>query len=238
MQTIKKYFNQLTEAQIGQLSVMLSLYPEWNAKVNVISRKDIDNLEVNHILHSLAIARFVQFVPGTRVLDLGTGGGFPAIPLAMMFPDTHFHLVDRIGKKLRVAEDVAQQAGLNNVTLQHGDIKEVKGTFDYVVSRAVMPLPDMVPLVRRLIDRQQRNDAAEHIEQHADGHAAAPLDFRVIKRICRHQRENQEYGQEPLHGSFSVFHGIASLMIHVVLHFDAVNGRCIILYRHRILFFF
>ena len=157
MQTIKKYFNQLTEAQIEQLSVMLSLYPEWNAKVNVISRKDIDNLEVNHILHSLAIARFVQFVPGTRVLDLGTGGGFPAIPLAMMFPDTHFHLVDRIGKKLRVAEDVAQQAGLNNVTLQHGDIKEVKGTFDYVVSRAVMPLPDMVPLVRRLIDRQQRN---------------------------------------------------------------------------------
>lgn len=157
MQTIKKYFNQLTEAQIGQLSVMLSLYPEWNAKVNVISRKDIDNLEVNHILHSLAIARFVQFVPGTRVLDLGTGGGFPAIPLAMMFPDTHFHLVDRIGKKLRVAEDVARQAGLNNVTLQHGDIKEVKGTFDYVVSRAVMPLPDMVPLVRRLIDRQQRN---------------------------------------------------------------------------------
>ena len=114
-------------------------------------------MEVNHILHSLAIARFVQFVPGTRVLDLGTGGGFPAIPLAMMFPDTHFHLVDRIGKKLRVAEDVAQQAGLNNVTLQHGDIKEVKGTFDYVVSRAVMPLPDMVPLVRRLIDRQQQN---------------------------------------------------------------------------------
>lgn len=157
MQNIKKYFSQLTEAQIGQLEVMLRLYPEWNVKVNVISRKDIDNLEVNHILHSLAIARFIQFTPGTRVLDLGTGGGFPAIPLAMMFPDTHFHLVDRIGKKLRVAEDVARQAGLNNITLQHGDIKEVKGTFDYVVSRAVMPLPDMVPLVKRLIDRQQRN---------------------------------------------------------------------------------
>ena len=157
MQKIKKYFNQLTEAQLGQLEVMFKLYPEWNAKVNVISRKDIDNLEVNHILHSLAIALFVQFAPGSRVLDLGTGGGFPAIPLAMMFPDTHFHLVDRIGKKLRVAEDVARKAGLSNVTLQHGDIKEVKGTFDYVVSRAVMPLPDMVPLVRRLIDRQQRN---------------------------------------------------------------------------------
>lgn len=157
MQSIKKYFKQLSENQINQLSVMLRLYPEWNARVNVISRKDIDNLEVNHILHSLAIARFVQFSPGTRVIDLGTGGGFPAIPLAMMFPETHFHLIDRIGKKLRVAEDVARQAGIANVTLQHGDIKEVKGTFDFVVSRAVMPLPDMVPLVRRLVDRQQRN---------------------------------------------------------------------------------
>ena len=157
MLSIKKYFKQLSENQINQLSVMLRLYPEWNARVNVISRKDIDNLEVNHILHSLAIARFVQFTPGTRVIDLGTGGGFPAIPLAMMFPETHFHLVDRIGKKLRVAEDVARQAGIANVTLQHGDIKEVKGTFDFVVSRAVMPLPDMVPLVRRLVDRQQRN---------------------------------------------------------------------------------
>ena len=157
MQSIKKYFKQLSENQINQLSVMLRLYPEWNARVNVISRKDIDNLEVNHILHSLAIARFVQFTPGPRVIDLGTGGGFPAIPLAMMFPETHFHLVDRIGKKLRVAEDVARQAGIANVTLQHGDIKEVKGTFDFVVSRAVMPLPDMVPLVRRLVDRQQRN---------------------------------------------------------------------------------
>ena len=133
MQSIKKYFKQLSENQINQLSVMLRLYPEWNARVNVISRKDIDNLEVNHILHSLAIARFVQFTPGTRVIDLGTGGGFPAIPLAMMFPETHFHLVDRIGKKLRVAEDVARQAGIANVTLQHGDIKEVKGTFDFVV---------------------------------------------------------------------------------------------------------
>ena len=157
MQVIKKYFKQLTETQIQQLDVMLKLYPEWNKKINVISRKDIDNLEVNHILHSLAIARFVQFTPGTHVLDLGTGGGFPAIPLAMMFPDTHFHLVDRIGKKLRVAEDVARQAGMNNVSLQHGDIKEVKGEYDFVVSRAVMTMSDMVPLVRRLISKQQRN---------------------------------------------------------------------------------
>ncbi|MBQ2235087.1 MAG: 16S rRNA (guanine(527)-N(7))-methyltransferase RsmG, partial [Muribaculaceae bacterium] len=114
-------------------------------------RKDIENLEVNHVLHSLALARFLPWVPGTRVLDLGTGGGFPGIPLAVMFPDVQFHLVDRIGKKLRVAQDVAQQAGLQNVTFQHGDIKEVKGEVDFVVSRAVMPLADMVPLVRRLI---------------------------------------------------------------------------------------
>ncbi len=157
MQVINKYFTQLTAAQAQQFETLLRLYPEWNAKVNVISRRDIDNLEVNHILHSLAIARFVQFAPGTHVLDLGTGGGFPAIPLAVMFPATHFHLVDRIGKKLRVAQDVSTQAGLDNVTVQHGDIREVKGAFDFVVSRAVMPLPDMVPLVRRLIAKPQRN---------------------------------------------------------------------------------
>lgn len=157
MQVINKYFTQLTAAQQQQFEMLLRLYPEWNVKINVISRRDIDNLEVNHILHSLAIARFVQFLPGTQVLDLGTGGGFPAIPLAVMFPDTHFHLVDRIGKKLRVAQDVAAQAGLANVTVQHGDIREVKGAFDFVVSRAVMPLPDIVPLVRRLIAKPQRN---------------------------------------------------------------------------------
>lgn len=157
MQAIQRYFTQLTSEQLRQFDTLFKLYPEWNAKINVISRRDIDNLEINHILHSLAIARFVQFAPGTRVLDLGTGGGFPAIPLAVMFSDTHFHLVDRIGKKLRVAQDVATQAGLTNVTVQHGDIREVKGTYDFVVSRAVMPLPDIVLLVRRLIAREQHN---------------------------------------------------------------------------------
>ena len=117
MQAIQRYFTQLTSEQLRQFDTLLRLYPEWNAKINVISRRDIDNLEINHILHSLAIARFVQFAPGTRVLDLGTGGGFPAIPLAVMFSDTHFHLVDRIGKKLRVAQDVATQARLTNVTV-------------------------------------------------------------------------------------------------------------------------
>ena len=136
---------------------LLALYPEWNAKINVISRKDIDNLEVNHILHSLGLVKFVRFVPGTRVLDLGTGGGLPGIPLAVYYPEVTFHLVDRIGKKLKVAQDIAERIGLTNVTFQHGDVKEVKGRFDFVVSRAVMDLRDMVPLVRRLIDNEDRN---------------------------------------------------------------------------------
>lgn len=157
MQVINRYFTQLSPQQCEQFMTLERLYPEWNEKINVISRRDIGNLEVNHILHSLAIAKFVQFVSGTHVLDLGTGGGFPAIPLAVLFPDTQFHLVDRIGKKLRVAQDVAHQAGLSNVTIQHGDIREVKGAFDFVVSRAVMPLPDIVPLVRRLIKKEQQN---------------------------------------------------------------------------------
>ena len=136
---------------------LLTLYPEWNAKINVISRKDIENLEVNHLLHSLGLVKFVKFTPGTRVMDLGTGGGLPGIPLAIYYPDVTFHLVDRIGKKLKVAQDIAERVGLTNVTFQHGDVKEVKGRFDFVVSRAVMDLGDMVPLVKRLIDNENRN---------------------------------------------------------------------------------
>ena len=157
MEQILQYFPELNDVQRGQMAQLLTLYPEWNAKINVISRKDIDNLEVNHILHSLGLVKFVKFTPGTRVMDLGTGGGFPAIPLAVYYPEVSFHLVDRIGKKLKVAQDIAEQIGLPNVTFQHGDVKEVKGKFDFVVSRAVMPLEDMVPLVRRLIDSEDRN---------------------------------------------------------------------------------
>ena len=157
MEHILKYFPELNQVQRQQVAQLLTLYPEWNAKINVISRKDIDNLEVNHILHSLGIVKFVKFMPGTRVMDLGTGGGFPAIPLAVYYPEVSFHLVDRIGKKLKVAQDIAERIGLTNVTFQHGDVKEVKGKFDFVVSRAVMDLGDMVPLVKRFIDSEDRN---------------------------------------------------------------------------------
>ena len=157
MEHILKYFPELSDAQRLQMEQLETLYPEWNAKINVISRKDIDNLEINHILHSLALVKFVQFTPGTRVMDLGTGGGFPAIPLAIYYPQATFHLVDRIGKKLKVAQDIAERIGLANVTFQHGDVKEVKAKFDFVVSRAVMDLGDMVPLVKRLIDSEDRN---------------------------------------------------------------------------------
>ena len=157
MEHILKYFPELTEVQRQQMMQLMKLYPEWNAKINVISRKDIDNLEVNHILHSLGIVKFIKFTPGTRVMDLGTGGGFPGIPLAIYYPEVTFHLVDRIGKKLKVAQDIAQRIGLKNVTFQHGDVKEVKGKFDFVVSRAVMDLGDMVPLVKRFIDSEDRN---------------------------------------------------------------------------------
>ena len=157
MQQIQQAFPRLSQQQIEQFQTMLNLYPKWNAVINVISRQDIDNLEIHHILHSLLIAKFIQLTPGTRVLDLGTGGGFPALPLAVMFPNVNFHLVDRIGKKLRVANDIATQTGLTNVTIQHGDVAEVKGTFHFVVSRAVMPLDETIPLIKRLIDKQQQN---------------------------------------------------------------------------------
>ena len=157
MQIIEKYFKNLTERQRGQFAALDALYHEWNEKINVISRKDIDNLEVNHILHSLALVKFLKFTPGTTVLDLGTGGGLPGLPLAVYFPEVSFHLVDRTGKKLKVAQDIATQLGLTNVTIQHGDVAEVKGKFDFVVSRAVMPLPDMVKLVRRLISHDNSN---------------------------------------------------------------------------------
>lgn len=154
---IEKYFPNLTERQKEQFATMLRLYPEWNEKINVISRRDIDNLETHHLLHSLAIAKFIMFTPGTKVLDLGCGGGLPGLPLAVLFPEVHFHLIDRVGKKIRVATAIAEACGLTNVTFQHGDSGECHDRFDFVVSRAVMPQDDLFRLVRNNFLAEQRN---------------------------------------------------------------------------------
>ncbi|MDE5882835.1 MAG: 16S rRNA (guanine(527)-N(7))-methyltransferase RsmG, partial [Muribaculaceae bacterium] len=154
---ILKYFPNLTELQREQLNKMTELYPEWNEKINVISRKDIDNVEINHLLHSLAIAKFINFTPGSRVMDFGSGGGLPGLPLAVLFPEVHFHLIDRIGKKIKVAKEIADAVGLKNVTFQHGDSGECHETFDFVVSRAVMPQADLVKLSRKNISSKQHN---------------------------------------------------------------------------------
>ncbi len=156
MDEIIKAFPTITDTQREQFAALGPLYTDWNSKINVISRKDIDNLYIHHILHSLAIAKFVTPVEGSTILDLGTGGGFPGIPLAILWPSCRFHLIDRIGKKIRVAADIAEAIGLKNVTFQHGDIGECRERFDYVVSRAVMPLGDLIPLVTKNITRTPR----------------------------------------------------------------------------------
>lgn len=157
MDIILKYFPELTEIQRNQFDALGSLYPDWNEKINVISRKDIDNLYEHHILHSLAIAKFFTPIPGTTFLDMGTGGGFPGVPLAILWPDCHFHLIDRIGKKITVARSISEAIGLRNVTFQHGDIGECRQKFDFIVSRAVMRLGDLIPLIRKNISPRSSN---------------------------------------------------------------------------------
>lgn len=157
MEEILKYFPNLTETQRKQLERLDALYRDWNSKINVISRKDIDNLYLHHVLHSLAIAKFTQFKAGTRILDFGTGGGFPGIPLAIMFPDVQFKLIDRTAKKIRVTNEVAQAIGLKNVVAEQKSGEEEKGKCDFVVSRAVMPLPDLIKIVRKNIAKDSRN---------------------------------------------------------------------------------
>ncbi len=157
MEEILKYFPDLTQEQKERFAALGRLYPEWNEKINVISRKDIDNLYVHHILHSLGIAKFITPVDGTQMIDLGTGGGFPGIPLAIFWPGCKFHLIDRIGKKIKVASSIAEELGLDNVTFQHGDMGECKLKADYVISRAVMQLDELVKIAMRNVSTQNRN---------------------------------------------------------------------------------
>lgn len=157
MDIILKYFPNLSEVQQQQFAALYDLYTDWNSKINVISRKDITNLYEHHVLHSLGIAKVMQFRPDTAVMDLGTGGGFPGIPLAILFPETHFHLVDSIGKKVKVATEIANAIGLKNVTTRHCRAEEEKQLFDFVVSRAVMPLTDLLKIIRKNIKKEQHN---------------------------------------------------------------------------------
>lgn len=154
---IFNYFPSLSDEQKEQFEMLGPLYREWNEKINVVSRKDIDNIYEHHILHSLSIAKFMTPADGTRFLDMGTGGGFPGLPLAILWPECRFHLIDRIGKKINVARAIAEATGLENVTFQHGDIGECLDKFDFTVSRAVMTLDKLVPLVKRNISPTDNN---------------------------------------------------------------------------------
>lgn len=157
MELILKYFPNLSEQQKTQFAALYDLYTDWNSKINVISRKDITNLYEHHVLHSLGIAKVINFTPDTQIMDLGTGGGFPGIPLAILFPEVQFHLVDSIGKKVKVATEVANAIGLKNVTFRHCRAEEEKRKFDFVVSRAVMPLGDLIKIIHKNIRQEQHN---------------------------------------------------------------------------------
>ncbi|MBR3634169.1 MAG: 16S rRNA (guanine(527)-N(7))-methyltransferase RsmG [Bacteroidaceae bacterium] len=154
---ISQYFPTLSAEQVAQLARLDGLYREWNDKINVISRKDIDNLYEHHVLHSLSIGKYISFRPATSILDVGTGGGFPGIPLAILFPKCRFHLIDSIGKKVKVATEVAKAIGLRNVRCTHENVKEERGRYDFVISRAVMNAPELTRLVQNKISRVGNN---------------------------------------------------------------------------------
>lgn len=158
MEEIIKHFPYITDVQQQQFQQLKSLYEDWNSKINLISRKDIDELYVKHILHSLAIAKIIKFEPGTFVLDVGTGGGFPGIPLAILFPETRFYLIDIIAKKIKVVQAVAEDLGLKNVKAEQMRAENVKGDFDFIVSRAVTNMPDFVSWIKDKIKKQQKHE--------------------------------------------------------------------------------
>ena len=184
MESVKKYFKTLTDEQLRQFAMLDELYHEWNAKINVISRKDIDNLYEHHVLHSLAIAKAVNFRAGTEILDFGTGGGFPGVPLAILFPECRFKLIDGTGKKIHVAQEVATAIGLKNCCAEHLRGEDERGRFDFVVSRAVMPLPDLAKIVRKNISKKQQNATPNGIVCLKGGNLEAEVQpFRNIVEV-------------------------------------------------------
>jgi len=158
LELIQKYFPNLTEVQIAQFAALQELYKDWNLKINVVSRKDIEELYLRHVLHSLGIAKVQEFKPDARILDVGTGGGFPGIPLAILFPETHFHLVDSIGKKIKVVDEVVEGLKLKNVMTTNARVEEIKGNYDFIVSRAVAAMPTFVHWVKGKIAKTSRHE--------------------------------------------------------------------------------
>ncbi|WP_314028047.1 16S rRNA (guanine(527)-N(7))-methyltransferase RsmG [Porphyromonas catoniae] len=194
MDLITKYFPHLTEEQRRQFAELDPLYRDWNAKINVISRKDIDALYEHHVLHSLGIAQMIRFKPGTKILDFGTGGGFPGVPLAILFPECEFLLVDSIGKKVKVAGAVAESLGLKNVRVLHGRGEEIKEQFDFVVSRAVMQLQELVGFTKQLVHHTQRNGMPNGLICLKGGELQAEL--RPFKRIVEVQELYPTFDEE------------------------------------------
>ena len=191
---IEKYFPRLTEQQRQQFAALDALYHEWNEKINVISRKDIDNLYEHHVLHSLGIARMLSFKPGTQILDFGTGGGFPGIPLAILFPECHFKLIDGTGKKIRVAQEVCKAIGLTNCEPEHLRGEDEKGKYDFIVSRAVMQLPDLVKIVRKNVSKEQKNALPNGILCLKGGHIDAEV--APYRRIVQVQPLSDWFSEE------------------------------------------
>lgn len=194
MDIIQKYFPHLSAEQLHQVALLDELYRDWNAKINVISRKDIDNLYEHHVLHSMAIAKMVNFQPGTRILDFGTGGGFPGIPLAILFPECQFKLIDGTGKKIRVAQEVAQAIGLKNCQPEQLRGEDEKGSYDFIVSRAVMPLPDLVKIVRKNIAKEQHNALPNGVICLKGGHLDAEL--QSYRKIVETAQLSQWFSEE------------------------------------------
>ncbi len=179
---VLKYFPELDETQIEQFKRLNVLYQDWNLKINVVSRKDIDELYLRHVLHSLGIAKIQQFAPGSKVLDVGTGGGFPGIPLAILFPETHFTLVDSIGKKIKVVEEVVQGLGITNVTAINSRVEEVKGQFDFIVSRAVAAMPTFTHWVKGKIKKESVHERRNGILYLKGGDLTEELkDYRTVQ---------------------------------------------------------
>lgn len=176
MQLIKHYFPDLTDTQVQQFELLETLYKDWNLKINVVSRKDIEELYLRHVLHSLGIAKVISFEPNSKVLDVGTGGGFPGIPLAILFPETQFHLVDSIAKKLKVVNEVVEGLGLTNVKTSHDRVENINEQFDFIVSRAVAAMPTFVHWVKGKIAKEQNHDLKNGILYLKGGDLTEELD--------------------------------------------------------------